>query len=64
VYARVLDGTAEAHLVAVACSGPPVGRERWTLRLLADELVRLEVVPAVSHETVRRTLKQTSSNPG
>jgi hypothetical protein len=64
VYARVLDGTAEAHLVAVACSQPPAGRERWTLRLLADELVRLEVVPAVSHETVRRTLKQTSSNPG
>ena len=64
VYARVLDGTAEAHLVAVACAQPPAGRERWTLRLLADELVRLEVVPAVSHETVRRTLKQTSSNPG
>ena len=64
VYARVLDGTAEAHLVAVACSNPPGGRERWTLRLLADELVRLEVVAAVSHETVRRTLKQTNSNRG
>lgn len=64
VYARVLDGAAEAHLVAVACSDPPTGRERWTLRLLADELVRLEVVPAVSYETVRRTLEQTRSSPG
>ncbi len=64
VYARTLDGTGEAHLIAIACSTPPVGRERWTLRLLADELVRLEVVPAVSHETVRQTLKQTLSNPG
>jgi hypothetical protein len=48
VYARVLDGAAEAHLVAVACSEPPAGRERWTLRLLAAELVRLEVVSTVS----------------
>jgi hypothetical protein len=59
VYTRVLDGVGEAHLVAVACSTPPAGRERWTLRLLADELVRLEVVEAVSYETVRRTLAQT-----
>jgi hypothetical protein len=64
VYARVLDGAAEAHLVAVACSEPPAGRERWTLRLLAAELVRLEVVSTVSYETVRRTLEQTSSSPG
>jgi transposase len=64
VYPRALDGAAEARLVAVACSEPPAGRARWTLRLLADELVRLEVVEAVSHETVRRTLKQTSSSPG
>ena len=64
VYARTLDGAGEAHLVAVACSDPPAGRERWTLRLLADELVRLEVIPAVSHETVRRTLQQTPSNRG
>lgn len=60
VYARTLDGAAEAHVVALACSAPPAGRDRWTLRLLADELVRLEVVAAVSHETVRRTLQQTS----
>ncbi len=64
VYERALDGAAEAHLVALACSRPPTGRERWTLRLLAGELVRLEVVGAVSHETVRRTLKQTTSSRG
>lgn len=64
VYPRVLDGAAEAHLVALACSAPPTGREHWTLRLLADALVRLEVVPTVSHETVRRTLAQTPSNRG
>ncbi len=64
VYARTLDGAAEAHLVALACIAPPAGRERWTLRLLADALVRLEVVPAISHETVRRTLAQTSSSRG
>ena len=59
VYARVLDGTGEAHLLAVTCSDPPAGHARWTLRLLADELVRLEVVETVSYETVRRTLQQT-----
>lgn len=64
VYARTFDGEAEAHLVALACTKPPAGRERWTLRLLADEVVRLEVVAAASHETVRRTLKQTSSSRG
>ena len=63
-YPRALDGAAEARLVALACGAPPAGREHWTLRLLADELVRLEVVAAVSHETVRRTLKQTTSSPG
>jgi homeodomain-containing protein len=64
VYERVLDGVAEAHLIAVVCADPPAGHERWSLRLLADELVRLEVVGAVSHETVRRTLQQTTSNHG
>jgi hypothetical protein len=63
-YARTLDGAGEARLIALACGDPPGGRELWTLRLLADELVRLEVVPAVSHETVRRTLKQTRSSRG
>ena len=64
VYPRRLDGAAEAHLVALACGEPPAGRERWTLRLLADELVRLDVVETVSYETVRQTFKQTSSNRG
>ena len=64
VYERRLDGAQEAHLVALACSAPPDGQARWTLRLLAAELVRLEVVDAVSHETVRQTLKKTSSSRG
>jgi hypothetical protein len=64
VYPRRLAGAAEAHLVALACGEPPAGRERWTLRLLADELVRLEVVETVSYETVRQTFQQTRSNRG
>lgn len=60
VYERRLDGQAEAQLIAVACSAPPAGQARWTLRLLADALVRLEVVECVSYETVRRTLQQTT----
>ena len=55
-YERRLDGVAEAKLIAVACGAPPEGRVRWTLRLLADRLVELEVVEAVCHETVRQTL--------
>lgn len=61
-YARTLDGAQEAHLIALACGAPPPGRQRWTLRLLADRLVALEYVPAISHETVRQVLKQTSSS--
>jgi hypothetical protein len=64
VYRRKLDGEQEARLVAVACSEPPSGQKRWTLRLLANRLVELEVVEAVSYETVRQTLKQTFSSPG
>lgn len=60
---RVLDGRAEAHLVALSCSDPPEGRERWSLRLLADRMVELGHADALSHETVRRTLKKTSSSP-
>jgi hypothetical protein len=56
---RVFDGAAEARLIALACSATPDGRKAWTLRMLADKLVELEVVEAVSHETVRRTLKKT-----
>jgi transposase len=61
-YARRLDGEQEARLIALACSAPPEGKRRWDLRLLADRLVELEVVETVSHETVRRTLKKTSSS--
>ena len=64
VYERALDGRQEAHLVALACAAPPAGQARWSLRLLAGELVRLEVVEAISHETVRRTLKKTRSHRG
>jgi transposase len=60
----LLDGEAEARLIALCCSAPPQGRSRWTLRLLADKLVELEVVEAVSHETVRRTLKKTNLSLG
>jgi hypothetical protein len=60
VYERKLDGVQEAKLVALACSAPPAGRARWTLQLLADELVRLDVVETISDETVRRTLAQTT----
>jgi hypothetical protein len=63
VYKRSLDGRAEARLIALACSEPPEGRDRWSLRLLADKAVELGVVESVSHETVRKTLKKTSSNP-
>ncbi len=61
-YDRTFDGAQEAQLIALACSAPPAGYQRWSLRLLADRLVALEVVAAVCHETVRQTLKQTSSS--
>ena len=57
---RKLDGRQEAKLIALACSDPPGGRGRWTMQLLADRLVELEVVESVSDETVRRVLKKTN----
>ena len=57
--AKKLDGEKETRLVTLACSQPPEGRSRWTLRLLADQLVALEVVDEISYETVRRTMKKT-----
>ena len=57
---RKLDGAQEARLVAVACSAPPAGHTRWTLRLVADRLVELEIADEVSYQTVRRVLKKTS----
>ncbi len=61
---RLLDGSEEAHLLALTCSPPPAGQERWSLRLLADKMVELEYVAQVSHETVRQTLKKTNSSRG
>ena len=60
VYKRSLDGRAEAPLIALACSEPPRGRNRWSFRLLADKAVELGIVEEVSHETVRKTLKKTN----
>lgn len=65
-YERKLDGNSEAHLVALTCSEPPAGYGRWSLRLLAREVVKLDQVQieTVSHETVRQVLKKTTSNRG
>ena len=61
---KVLDGKAEARLVKLACSEAPDGREKWSMQLLADKLIELEVVETISKETIRTTLKKTNSNPG
>ncbi len=63
-YIHRLDGSAEAHLMALACSDAPEGYERWTLRLLQERFVRLEIVESVSHETIRTTLKKRRLNLG
>jgi len=59
-----LDGKQEAHLIALACSPPPAGRQSWTMHLLAERLVTLQVVESVSAETVRLRLKKAKSSPG
>ncbi len=61
---RTLDGRAEAHLVTLACSEPPDGAPRWTLSLLSERMVGLNVVEAVSRSTIQRSLKKTISSPG
>jgi transposase len=61
---RKLDGHQEAYLVALACSHPPEGKKHWTMQMLADKPVRLEVVEEISDETVRRTLKKGASSRG
>ena len=61
---RKLDGQAEAQLVALTCSAPPTGAERWTLALLADKLVELKLVDAIARDTVRVALKKTNLNRG
>jgi len=63
-YKHSLDGEAEAHLIAMACTAPPEGRERWTLRLLASKMVERRYADEVSYETVRTALKKTHSNLG
>ena len=57
---KIFDGEFEAHLIALACSEPPVERERWTVRLLAEKMVELKIVPAVSAMTICNTLKKTN----
>jgi transposase len=57
-----IDGEKEAQLIAIACSKPPAGRAKWTLKMLADKLVELEIVDSISDQTVRRALKKTSLN--
>ena len=59
-----LDGRQQAHIIAVACSEPPQGRARWTLRLLAAKVVQLDFAESISPETVRNMLKKTNSYPG
>jgi len=58
IYTKKVDGDLEAHLVALSCSEPPEGFARWSLRLLADQVVELGYIENISHETVRRTLKK------
>lgn len=64
VYRRKIEGEEEAHLIALCCSDPPEGHARWTLQLLADKLVSLEIVESVSADTVGRTLKKTNLSLG
>jgi len=59
-YARKADGDLEAHLISLSCGKPPQGHARWSLRLLADRILELGYVDAISHETVRKVLKKTS----
>lgn len=61
---RTFTGKHEAMVIALACSAPPEGQQRWTLQLLADRLVELKVVDTISDETVRRILKKTTPSPG
>lgn len=61
---KKVDGRVEAHIIAIACSEAPEGRERWTLQLIADELVRLGVVDSISDTAVMNTLKKTSLSLG
>lgn len=59
---KVFDGAAEARLIALACSAPPEGHAKWTLRLLEEKVVELDIVPSASDNTIGRTLKKTTSS--
>lgn len=59
-----ITGDVQAHVIQLACSKPPAGRARWTLRLMAEHLVEIEVIDAISHQSVGTILKKASSNPG
>ena len=61
---RKVDGKVEAHIIAIACSEAPEGRDHWTLQMIADELVRLGVVDSISDTAVMNTLKKTNLSPG
>ena len=63
-HRRKITGDEEAHLIALYCSPAPEGQERWTLRMLADKMVELDRIDAISHETIRRTLKKMNLNLG
>ena len=63
-HRRKITGDEEAHLIALCCSQAPEGQERWTLRMLADKMVELDIIASVSHETIPRTLKKANLNPG
>jgi transposase len=63
-YEHALDGEAEAHLIALACSEPPTGREHWSLRLLQKRFVKLGYIDSISHETIRRALKKKNLSLG
>ena len=64
IYDKLVDGDMEAHLIALVCGEPPKGFARWSLRLLAGQLVELRVTESISHETIRRTLKKTNLSLG
>lgn len=64
VYEKKVDGDLEAKIIATSCSEAPEGFNRWSLRMLADRVVELGYVEDISHETIRRVLKKTNSNPG
>lgn len=64
VYEKKVDGETEARLISIACSEPPIGYAKWSLRLLADRMVELNYVGDISHETVRKVLKKTNLSLG